>query len=168
LLEGPRRVGKYTVASEVARSLGMHLLEVSGQDYLNFGSDESQLNCYEMIGEAEMKANTILGSFEQASSCAPCMLILRRLEAFQNVTEDAGTGMCWFVDLRWHSPSPELGWSAILEQCFEKMLQNWTILGQSVVIVGTTSEARKVPLSIRSQFKYRISCKVSASTFLGA
>ena len=89
LLEGPRGVGKYTVAREVAQCLGMHLMEVDNSLSCRQVSDMLQLNCFEIMGESDIKTESILKHrFDQASSCAPCLLILRHIEAFANPAED--------------------------------------------------------------------------------
>lgn len=50
----------------------------------------SQLNCFEITGDTEIKTEaTLKFRFEQAISCAPCILVLRHIEALANVGDDA-------------------------------------------------------------------------------
>ena len=65
--------------------------------------------------------------------------------------------MCTFVQLKTESK-----WSAILGECLENASQNWKIVGQPIVIIGTTSESGKVPASVLSCFRHKLPCKVGA------
>ncbi|KAF8623959.1 hypothetical protein AX15_006117 [Amanita polypyramis BW_CC] len=131
LLEGPRGVGKYTVARETAQCLGMHLME---------------LNCFEIMGESDIRTESILKyRFEQASSCAPCLLILRHIEAFANLAEDT-------------ERKDDSKWSTILGECLEGTSRNWKVVGQPIVVIATTTESGKVPTSILSCFRHKFNC----------
>ena len=49
----------------------------------------SQLNCFEITGETEIKTEaTLKFRFEQAIGCAPCILVLRHIEALANALDD--------------------------------------------------------------------------------
>ncbi|KAF8738589.1 hypothetical protein AX14_010893 [Amanita brunnescens Koide BX004] len=133
LLEGSRGVGKFSVAKQVAQHLGIHLMA---------------FNCFEITGETDIETEgTLRFRFEQAISCAPCILVLRHIEALANAADD--------ID----SKNEGLKWSGILQECFEKAAGHWKVVGHPVVIVGMTSEPERVPSSIMSCFKHRFSCK---------
>ena len=91
LLEGSRGVGKFSVAKQVAQHLGIHLMAVSNHQMhipskpLNL----SQFNCFEITGETDIETEgTLRFRFEQAISCAPCILVLRHIEALANAADD--------------------------------------------------------------------------------
>lgn len=92
LLQGSRGVGKFSIIKKVAQHLGIHLMAVS--DYpmhmVCKPFNISQLNCFEITGDTEIKTEaTLKFRFEQAISCAPCILVLRHIEALANVGDDA-------------------------------------------------------------------------------
>ena len=75
LVKGQRGVGKFTTVAWVAQKLGVHLMEV---------------DCYDLIGENDTKTEgTLRVRFEQASQCSPCILVLRKLEAFAQSTQQS-------------------------------------------------------------------------------
>ncbi|EEB91641.1 hypothetical protein MPER_09971, partial [Moniliophthora perniciosa FA553] len=130
LLKGSRGVGKYTVTSAVARLLGLHLLEV---------------NCYDVISENDTKTEALLQTrFENAAACAPCILVLRHLEAFAQTTQ-----------------APEGGKEPVLINALRNCIANahgtWKMTGHPVVICGMTSQIDRVPKALLSCFKHEIS-----------
>ncbi|KAJ8086247.1 peroxisomal assembly protein [Marasmius tenuissimus] len=129
LLEGNRGVGKFTVAQSVARLLGLHLLEV---------------NCYDVIGDNDTQTEALLQTrFENAEICAPCILILRHLEAFAQTTQ-----------------APESGKEPVLvsslRECITNAQQAWKRSGHPVIVCGTTSQSDRVPTAMVSCFKHEI------------
>lgn len=67
LLHGPQGCGKRTVVRQVARSLGLHVVEY---------------NCYDLLGASEKKTSVALGqAFNTAQRYAPVILLLRRFNA---------------------------------------------------------------------------------------
>ena len=52
-----------------------------------------QVNCYEVIGENDAKTEgTLRARFERASSCSPCILLLRNIDAFAQTTQGLEPG----------------------------------------------------------------------------
>lgn len=96
LLKGPRGIGKFTTAVQVARRLGMHIFEVSFRGLCQYnptGAYQYQVNCYDLLGENDTKTEGLLRArFEQATSCSPCVLVMRHLEAFMQTTQPAEAG----------------------------------------------------------------------------
>lgn len=91
LLEGSRGVGKFSIIKKVTQHLGIHLMAVSDPPIHTICKpfNLSQLNCFEIIGETEIKTEgTLKFRFEQAISCAPCILVLRHIEALANTVDD--------------------------------------------------------------------------------
>ena len=51
------------------------------------------MNCYEVIGENDAKTEgTLRARFERASSCSPCILLLRNIDAFAQTTHGMEPG----------------------------------------------------------------------------
>ncbi|KAJ4480455.1 P-loop containing nucleoside triphosphate hydrolase protein [Lentinula edodes] len=130
LLKGARGVGKYTATSQVARNLGMHILEV---------------NCYDIIGENDIKTEGQLRArFENAVACSPCVLVLRHLEAFAQSTQ-----------------APENGKEPVIvnivRDCIQSTHHAWKSNGYPVIICGTTSMVERVPSGLLVCLKHEVS-----------
>ncbi|KAH9951413.1 AAA-domain-containing protein [Amylocystis lapponica] len=133
LLQGPKGVGKYTVASWVAQRLGIHLYEVS---------------CYDILGETPVKTEgTLRVRFERAASCSPCILYLRDIDAFAQTTQ----GM---------EPGKEPAITDALQECITSLQQTWSLTGFPVLVFASTSTADRVPSRILSCFKHEITFEV--------
>ncbi|KAH9483816.1 Peroxisomal biogenesis factor 6 [Psilocybe cubensis] len=129
LLKGGRGIGKFTVASWVAESLGLHLLEV---------------NCYDIIGDTDVKTEaTLRVRLDQAKECTPCLLVLRNLEALSQTTQAP-------------EPGKEPVIANVLAECLNDIQNGWKLTGYPVIVLGTTSESGRVPKSLQSCFKQEI------------
>ncbi|PFH47670.1 hypothetical protein AMATHDRAFT_67211, partial [Amanita thiersii Skay4041] len=129
LLKGARGIGKFTTASWVAQRLGFHLIEV---------------DCFEICAEGDTKMEALVRlRFEQASQFAPCLLVLRHIEALAQKSQTPES-------------RKEHMWSKILQECFGNVAENWKKSGLPTMIVGTTSEPGKVPVPVLSCFKNEI------------
>ncbi|KAG2020608.1 valosin-containing protein [Coprinopsis cinerea AmutBmut pab1-1] len=132
LIKGQRGVGKYTTISWVAQKLGIHIME---------------LDCYDLIGENDTKTEgTLRVRFDQATQCSPCIIVLRKLEAFAGSTQPA--------------QGKESPLSAVLQECVGNLQKSWKETGFPVIVVGTVTESGQVPPSILSQFKHEINIEV--------
>ncbi|KAJ8699681.1 peroxisomal assembly protein [Pleurotus ostreatus] len=130
LLQGARGTGKSTVASWAAQRLGFNILEI---------------NCYNLLGENDTKTEGILRSrFDKAIQCAPCILFLKHTDALAQTTQVLETGK-----------DPAI--VTALKECMEQAQGSWRTTSFPVVVLGTTSEASKVPGSILALFKHQIS-----------
>ncbi|KAI0747694.1 AAA-domain-containing protein [Daedaleopsis nitida] len=129
LLQGPRGVGKATVANWVAQRLGIHLLEV---------------DCYDVIGETDAKIEgTLHARFERASSCSPCILLLRHIDAFAQSTQG-------------QEPGKEPAVAEALRDCIASLQPSWNLTGFPVLLFGTTDSHERVPPKILSCFKHEV------------
>ncbi|KAI0806992.1 AAA-domain-containing protein [Fomes fomentarius] len=129
LLQGPRGVGKATVAGWVAQRLGIHLLEV---------------DCYDVIGETDAKTEgTLQARFERASSCSPCILLLRHIDAFAQSTQG-------------QEPGKEPAVAEALRDCIAGLQPSWNLTGFPVLLFGTTDSHERVSPKIMSCFKHEI------------
>ena len=94
VLEGPRGVGKTTTVGQVARRLGMHLLEVK----VFRRKDEqpliaSKVDCYEVVSDSDVKTEgTLRAKFDKAASCSPCIVLLRHIDALTQTTQSLEPG----------------------------------------------------------------------------
>ncbi|KAF8876037.1 AAA-domain-containing protein [Gymnopilus junonius] len=130
LLTGGRGIGKFTVASWIAESLGLHLFE---------------LDCYNILSDSDTKTEaTLRVRIEQAKECTPCLLVLRNLEAFSQTTQAA----------EFRKAEPQV--IATLKECFGELQSNWRLTGYPVVILGTTADRDRVPSSLLSCFKHDV------------
>ncbi|KAH8108214.1 AAA-domain-containing protein [Cristinia sonorae] len=130
ILKGTRGVGKATVAISVAHELGLNHLEV---------------NCFDILGENSVHSEAMLQvAFEKASSCSPCMLILKHVDAFGKATQNA-------------DPSKSLAIADTLGQCIFEMQRTWASTGFPVLVIATTAASEQVPVQVSSLFKHQIS-----------
>jgi peroxin-6 len=97
LLKGSRGIGKLTATSWVARSLGIHLLDVCVPRVYYFAHliihVLLQINCFDVAGENDAQTEgTLRARFDKAASCAPCILTLRHIDALAGTTQPLETG----------------------------------------------------------------------------
>ncbi|RPD65775.1 AAA-domain-containing protein [Lentinus tigrinus ALCF2SS1-7] len=129
LLQGPRGVGKATIAGWVAQQLGIHLLEV---------------DCYDVIGETDAKTEgTLRARFEKASSCSPCILLLKHIDAFAQSTQN-------------QEPGKEPAIAEALRDCINDLQPSWNLTGFPVLLFGTTDNHDRVPPKVLSCFKHEV------------
>ncbi|KAI0272129.1 AAA-domain-containing protein [Russula aff. rugulosa BPL654] len=129
LLKGSRGIGKFTTAVQVARRLGMHIFEA---------------NCYDFLGENDTKTEGLLRvRFEQATSCSPCILVMRHLEAFTQTTQPA-------------EPGKDPAIVNVIKELFQDLYGSWRLTGYPILVFGTTHEPSRVPSSLLPCFKHEI------------
>ncbi|KAH9174255.1 AAA-domain-containing protein [Lactarius sanguifluus] len=129
LLKGSRGIGKFTTAMQVAQHLGMHVFEV---------------NCYDFLGENDTKTEGLLRvRFEQATSCSPCVLVMRHLEAFAQTTQPAEPGK-----------DPVI--VNVIKELFQDLYGSWRLTGYPILVFGTATEPGRVPPSLVSCFKHEV------------
>ncbi|TKY86008.1 hypothetical protein EX895_004833 [Sporisorium graminicola] len=136
LLKGARGCGKKTVARWVAKAAGVQLVE---------------LDCFDVISDTDVRTEGILRArFQKAAECAPCIFLLRNIEALARKSQALETGQ-----------EPPL--ATALQNCFEEL---WSVAkeqgaaGQAAVpvaVFGTTSDPDKCPSGVLSCFKHDVS-----------
>ncbi|KAF9532443.1 P-loop containing nucleoside triphosphate hydrolase protein [Crepidotus variabilis] len=127
LMEGGRGIGKFTAVEWVARTLGLHLLEI---------------DCYDLVGESTTKTGaTLQVRFGQAREIGPCILVLRHLEALLQTTtgQDKDTSIA----------------TSLIEE-LSITSSYWKATGHPLVVVATTAETDRVPQTLLSCFKHTI------------
>ncbi|SNX82109.1 related to PEX6 - peroxisomal assembly protein [Melanopsichium pennsylvanicum] len=130
LLKGARGCGKKTVARWVAKAAGVQLVEV---------------DCFDVISDTDVRTEGILRArFQKAAECAPCMFLLRNIEALARKSQALETGQ-----------EPPL--ATALASCFEEM---WSATssdrGLPVAVFGTTSDPDKCPSGVLGCFKHEV------------
>ncbi|KAH9977248.1 P-loop containing nucleoside triphosphate hydrolase protein [Lactifluus volemus] len=129
LSQALRGIGKFTTAVQVARRLGMHMFEV---------------NCYDLLGDNDTKTEGFLRArFEQVTSCSPCVLVMRHLEAFTQTTQPT-------------EPGKDPAVVNVIKELFQDLYGSWRLTGYPILVFGTTTAAAHVPPSLVSCFKHEV------------
>ncbi|KAI0792948.1 P-loop containing nucleoside triphosphate hydrolase protein [Abortiporus biennis] len=129
LLQGSRGVGKVTTAVAVARQLGIHVYEV---------------NCYDIVGESAVQSEALVRTrFERASSCSPCILLLRHIEAFSQQTQTM-------------EQSKGSSLADVVVECVDDLQLTWGLTGFPVLVFATTSNPDQVPPRILASLKHQV------------
>ncbi|CCF48042.1 hypothetical protein NDA11_003913 [Ustilago hordei] len=127
LLKGARGCGKRTVTRWVAKSAGVQLVE---------------LDCFDVISDTDVRTEGMLRArFSKAAECAPCIFLLRNIEALARKSQALETGQ-----------EPPL--ATALASCFEEL---WSVRGtMPVAVFGTASEPDKCPSGVLGYFKHEV------------
>lgn len=137
LVEGPRGSGKRTIVQWAADKLNLHLLEI---------------NCYDFVGETDVKTEgNLRARFEKAMSCAPCVLLLRHVDALARKSAALESGQ-------------EPAIANTLKDCIEQLHESLKTSGHPAMLVGTTGDVEKIPPSVVAQFKHELLIEVSSCT----
>ncbi|KDE02293.1 hypothetical protein MVLG_07138 [Microbotryum lychnidis-dioicae p1A1 Lamole] len=129
LVKGAHGSGKRSLVKFVARSSGLHLLE---------------LDCYDLIGESDVKTEGHLRArIDNALSCSPCIMLLRNIEALARKSQALETGQ-------------EPAMTTVLKECFATARQGWKTSGFPVIIIATTCDIEKLPRGVLGAFKEEI------------
>lgn len=129
MLSGVRGIGKMSAVDTAADQLGVHVLEV---------------NCYRLIGENDVQTEGMLRArFEKAAACAPCLLVLRHVDALSQSTQAAEAGKA-------------LLFADVISECTEELQQAWNLSGHPTVVVGTTDYPDQLSPRMMSCFKHHI------------
>jgi len=121
-----RGAGKATIARWAAARCGLHVFEA---------------DAYELVGETEVKTEgSVRARFEQALACAPCVFVLRHVEALARKSQAVEAGQ-----------DPPM--ASVLAELFATAVTSWRRTGHPLVVVGTTSEVDKLPASVVGAFK---------------
>ena len=105
--------------------------------------------------------------FEQASTCTPCLLVLRHLEALTQTTQtvEGKKGIDRFMEsYPFHLPVFLRQDSQIvtaLRECMDGIQTSWKTTGYPLIVVGTTSASGSLPVGLASCFKQEILFEVS-------
>ncbi|KAI3486163.1 hypothetical protein L1887_50304 [Cichorium endivia] len=130
LLKGARGCGKRTVARWVAKAAGVQLVE---------------LDCFDVVSDTDVRTEGILRArFQKAAECAPCIFLLRNIEALARKSQALETGQ-----------EPPL--ATALQKCFEELWDVDSGDGMPVAVFGTTSDADKCPSGVLGCFKHEVS-----------
>ncbi|GAA5824221.1 hypothetical protein JCM5353_000355 [Sporobolomyces roseus] len=131
LLKGARGSGKRTMVTGVARRLGVHLLEI---------------DAYDLLGDTDAKTEGRLQALavDKALACAPCVLILRNIEALARKSQALETGQ-------------EPAMTTVLRDAFSTIRSGFIASSQPVIVLGTTTDIDKLPTGVLGLFKEELS-----------
>ncbi|KAG1826708.1 P-loop containing nucleoside triphosphate hydrolase protein [Suillus subaureus] len=132
LISGARGSGKFTMASSIARRLGIHIAEI---------------NCFALISENE--ANTegsLRARIEMASSCAPCAIVIRHLDALSQSTPAS-------------EPGKGTTLSHALNDCLADVESHMQSTGNQIFVIATASDTSKVSATLLSRFTNEFALK---------
>ncbi|TPX72904.1 hypothetical protein SpCBS45565_g00272 [Spizellomyces sp. 'palustris'] len=134
LLHGPRGAGKRTLIYAVAEDLGIHLLEI---------------NAYDIIGDTDAKTESFLQiQFEKAAATAPCVLILRHVDALAKKPGAAAA-----------EPGDEPTVTKVLSEYLTMISESFKTSGHAVMVVGTTADLDKIPTGMQALFRHHLLCE---------
>ncbi|KAG2115312.1 P-loop containing nucleoside triphosphate hydrolase protein [Suillus discolor] len=125
LISGARGSGKFTMASSVARRLGIHIVEI---------------NCFAIVSENETNTEgSLRARIEMAISCAPCAIVIRHLDALSQSTAASEPGKGATI-------------SHALNDCLADVETHMQSTGSQIFVIATASDTSKAPAILLSRF----------------
>ncbi|GAA5888470.1 hypothetical protein JCM6882_008631 [Rhodosporidiobolus microsporus] len=136
LLKGAKGSGKRTLVKGVAGRAGVGVLE---------------LDCFDLLGDTDLKTEGRIRALavDKALACAPCVLLLRNIEALARKSQAMETGQ-------------EPPMTTVLRECLDTIREGWQSSGFPVVVVATTTDVEKVPTGVLGLFKEEIGIEAPA------
>ncbi|KAG8683461.1 peroxisomal assembly protein, partial [Ceratobasidium sp. 395] len=126
LVRGPRGAGKARAVQRAAARAGVGIWEI---------------NAYTLLEDTDAKTEgAVRARFEQAAACAPCVFLLRHIEALVR----PGQG------------GREPAMAAVLAECIRGLGAAWGVTGYPVAVVATTAEPDAVPVSVMACFRHEL------------
>ncbi|ELU45066.1 peroxisomal biogenesis factor 6 [Rhizoctonia solani AG-1 IA] len=99
------------------------------------------INAYTLISDTEAKTEgAVRARFEQAALCAPCVFLIRHIEALVR----PGQG------------GKEPAMAAVLAECIRELGAAWGSTGYPVAVVATTAEPDAIPVGVMACFRHEI------------
>ncbi|GAA5964160.1 hypothetical protein JCM3765_005357 [Sporobolomyces pararoseus] len=131
LVKGARGSGKRTLVNGVARLLGVHVLEI---------------DAYDLLGDTDAKTEGRLQALavDKALACAPCVLVLRNIEALARKSQALETGQ-------------EPAMTTVLRESFSTIRSGFISSSQPVIVLGTTTDIDKLATGVIGLFKEELS-----------
>ncbi|CAE6380702.1 unnamed protein product [Rhizoctonia solani] len=126
LVRGARGSGKARSVRRSAEKIGVGVWEI---------------NAYTLIADTEAKTEGLVRArFEQAALCAPCVFVIRHIEALVR----PGQG------------GKEPAMAAVLTECIRGLGAAWGSTGYPVAVVATTAEPDVIPVGVMACFRHEI------------
>ncbi|CAE6485565.1 unnamed protein product [Rhizoctonia solani] len=126
LVRGARGSGKARSIRRSAEKIGVGVWEI---------------NAYTLISDTEAKTEgAVRARFEQAALCAPCVFLIRHIEALVR----PGQG------------GKEPAMAAVLAECIRELGAAWGSTGYPVAVVATTAEPDAIPVGVMACFRHEI------------
>ncbi|KAG8761406.1 peroxisomal assembly protein, partial [Ceratobasidium sp. 423] len=131
LVRGARGSGKARSVKRSAEKIGVGVWE----------PNHFQINAYTLIADTEAKTEgAVRARFEQAALCAPCVFLIRHIEALVR----PGQG------------GKEPAMAAVLAECIRGLGAAWGSTGYPVAVVATTAEPDAIPVGVMACFRHEI------------
>lgn len=139
-----------------------------------------KLDCYELLGDTDTKTEGNLAArFDRAASCTPCILLLRHIEALARKSQVLETGQgenesvsAISISIGSLSLTPSVGTeseptiASTFQDCLKVAQEARKSTGYPLILVGTTTDVDKIPLSVLGLFKEEFAIEVRGdSTF---
>ncbi|CAE6420314.1 unnamed protein product, partial [Rhizoctonia solani] len=132
LVRGARGSGKARSVRRSAEKVGVGVWEI---------------NAYTLIADTEAKTEgAVRARFEQAALCAPCVFLIRHIEALVR----PGQG------------GKEPAMAAVLAECIRGLGAAWGSTGYPVAVVATTAEPDAIPVGVMACFRHEIVLEASS------
>lgn len=122
-----------------------------------------------MLGDTDTKTEGNLAArFDRAASCTPCILLLRHIEALARKSQVLETGQgeqrkiersCIKL-IAADAIEPTI--ASTFQDCLKVAQEARKTTGYPLVLVGTTCDADKIPLSVLGLFKEEFAIEVRA------
>ncbi|QRV99956.1 AAA family ATPase [Ceratobasidium sp. AG-Ba] len=123
LVRGPRGAGKARAVKRAAGKVGVGIWEI---------------NAYTLLSDTDAKTEGVVRArFEQAAACAPCVFLLKHVEALVR-------------------PGQEPAMAAVLAECIRGLGVAWGETGYPVAVVATTAEPDAIPVSVMACFRHEL------------
>ncbi|ORX92604.1 AAA-domain-containing protein [Basidiobolus meristosporus CBS 931.73] len=132
LLHGPRGNGKRVLTAWAAEMLGVCFYDI---------------NCYGLIGEEGAVESALRNQFAIAATFAPCIFVLRNIEALAPKHTTADTGQESVI-------------SSAIKRCLTDNAKAIKKTGRPVLLIATTSDSEKVSDSVLNCFRHEVKMEV--------
>ncbi|KAG8748309.1 peroxisomal assembly protein [Ceratobasidium sp. 414] len=130
LVRGPRGAGKARAVQRAAARVGVGIWEI---------------NAYTLLADTDAKTEgAVRARFEQAATCAPCVFLLRHIEALVRPGQ-GGRGK-----------DAEPAMASVLAECIRSLGAAWGATGYPVAVVATTAEPDAIPVSVMACFRHEL------------
>ena len=133
-------------------------------------NNSSQINAYTLLADTDAKTEgAVRARFEQAAACAPCVFLLRHIEALVRPGQ-GGKGSLMILraiyNINHSNCVSEPAMAAVLAECIRGLGTAWGATGYPVAVVATTAEPDAIPVSVMACFRHELVFEVRHYSFI--
>ncbi|CAE7171060.1 unnamed protein product, partial [Rhizoctonia solani] len=129
------------IAEQLKQAYKVRFSAISKRSAEKIGVGVWEINAYSLIADTEAKTEgAVRARFEQAALCAPCVFLIRHIEALVR----PGQG------------GKEPAMAAVLAECIRGLGAAWGATGYPVAVVATTAEPDAIPVGVMACFRHEI------------